>query len=366
MLKIAMSLLAGAVVFGTTVNLVVAQSQKTENTLSLDPGQPVASVDLTELNWLVGRWVGKGLGGECEEVFLPVWNDTMIGTFRYAKEGNLVFSEFFSFTKSDEGVVLRLKHFHPDLVSWEEKEDSVMFPLIKLERNAAYFGGLTYRLINDNELMVWVAMRNRNTSELGEAVFEFRRAKMERNDDNENSTAKIGTPQANSEEAVQQSDSSHSIEIVQTERDHALRKEVIVQASLAKTWQMWTSSEGVSEFFSPDSNIELQIGGAYEMFFGLPADEHGKRGSEGSRIISFIPYDFLLFEWTFPPAIPALRESGATTQVMLRFERLDENHVRVQLSQFGWQAGDDWERGYEYFDKAWQFVLDSFQQAVEQ
>lgn len=156
----------------------LAQGQNTEHTLKLDEGTKPVSADLREFEWLVGRWVGEGLGGQCEEIFLPVWNDTLFGSFRYASEGKLVFSEFFSLVRTEAGVILKLKHFHPDMVGWEEKDKMVNFPLIKVEKNAAYFGGLTYKLNDDGELKVWVAMKGKD-GKVGEADFTFRRAKME-------------------------------------------------------------------------------------------------------------------------------------------------------------------------------------------
>lgn len=156
----------------------VAQTQNTEHTLKLDKGAKPAMAELKKFEWLVGRWVGEGLGGECEELFLPVWNDTLVGSFRYAKEGKLAFSEFFSLVKTDEGVILKLKHFHPDMVGWEEKDKMVNFPLIKVERNAAYFGGLTYQLDDQGELKVWVAMKGQD-GKVSEAELILRRASLE-------------------------------------------------------------------------------------------------------------------------------------------------------------------------------------------
>ncbi len=156
-----------------------AQTRQTEHTLGLDDGRTPLPAKLSELDWLVGRWVGTGLGGECEEVFLPPRNDLMTGAFRYARNGPLVFSEFFSFVQTEGGVVLKLRHLHPDFTGWEDKDHSVTFPLVKLEKHAAYFGGLTYQLTDDGMLNVWVAMRNRNTQEIGEVPFEFRRGPLE-------------------------------------------------------------------------------------------------------------------------------------------------------------------------------------------
>lgn len=174
------SLLKLLIIFGVLIQDLFAngQTQYTEHTLQLAEGSKAATAELREFEWLVGRWDGEGLGGKCEEVFLPVWNDTMFGSFRYANEGKLVFSEFFSLVKTDDGIILKLKHFGPDMVGWENKDKMMNFPLIKVEKNAVYFGGLTYKLDEHGVLRVWVAMKT-NSGKVEEADFTFRRASLE-------------------------------------------------------------------------------------------------------------------------------------------------------------------------------------------
>lgn len=135
-----------------------------------------------------------------------------------------------------------------------------------------------------------------------------------------------------------------------------LRKEVVVAADLDAVWEAWTTNEGL-RFVSEASNVELRIGAPYEWFLDLPADENGLRGGEGARVLAFLPREMLAFTWTFPPATPGLRAARATTQVVVLFDET-ESGVRVRLSQHGWQDGEEWQRGYEYFDQAWGFVLE--------
>ena len=39
--------------------------------------------------------------------------------------------------------------------------------------------------------------------------------------------------------------------------------------------------------------------------------------------------------------------------------------VHVKLNAHGWQDGEPWQRGWEYFDSAWGFVLDAMKQYLE-
>lgn len=135
-----------------------------------------------------------------------------------------------------------------------------------------------------------------------------------------------------------------------------LRKEVVVRASIEAVWEAWTTAEGL-KFASKKSNVELRVGGAYEWFMDGPPDERGRRGCEGCRILEFQPHRKLVFDWTFPPTIPALRYGDAKTRVTILFEEVGEGTVRVRFAQDRWGEGEDWDVGYAYFDEAWDWVL---------
>lgn len=140
--------------------------------------------------------------------------------------------------------------------------------------------------------------------------------------------------------------------------ERILRKEVVVPATLEQVWHCWTTEEGIADFFSPESKIELKPGGAYYIYMmKMPPGKTIKRGTEGCKLLSYIPQEMLAFEWNFPPAVPTLRDSGALTQVVLRFREVGDGKVKVEFAQLGWKKGEDWDKGYAYFDKAWSFVL---------
>ena len=140
--------------------------------------------------------------------------------------------------------------------------------------------------------------------------------------------------------------------------DRTLSKSVTVTASIAEVWHAWTTAEGL-RFISKKSRVDLEPGGAYEWFLDLDPDPQGYRGGERSHLLAVLPEDLLVFNWTFPPPVPTLRASGAMTQVVVRFEALDESTTRVRLDVGGWQDGHDWDAGYLYFDRAWSSVLEA-------
>ena len=133
-----------------------------------------------------------------------------------------------------------------------------------------------------------------------------------------------------------------------------LHKVLTVDAPLAEVWNAWTTSAGAQTFFGPGANIEAIPGGPYEIYFSLNAPD-GLRGSENCRVHSVVPMKLFAFEWSQPPSIPALR--NVHTLVVVRLEPAGKEQTRVELTHTGWGVGEDWDKAYAYFDRAWDAVL---------
>lgn len=135
-----------------------------------------------------------------------------------------------------------------------------------------------------------------------------------------------------------------------------LHKEVTVAAPRAEVWKAWTTTEGVKTFFGPEAKVEAVVGGPFEIYFG-PGQPEGLRGSEGCKVHSVVPMKLLAFTWNAPPTIPTIRNSGVHTVVYIELEEAGSDQTRVTMTQTGWGAGEDWDKTYQYFDRAWDAVL---------
>lgn len=139
--------------------------------------------------------------------------------------------------------------------------------------------------------------------------------------------------------------------------DKIVRKEVVVPGSLDDVWTAWTTTEGIKGFFSQGAKVELRVGGPFEIYFNMSAPE-GERGSENCRILSYLPKEMLSYEWNAPPSFGPLRD--IYTRVILQFAPVGSDSVKVTLSHVGWGQGEEWDKLYAYFDRAWEFVLNNF------
>ncbi|MBT3318133.1 MAG: SRPBCC domain-containing protein [Clostridia bacterium] len=140
--------------------------------------------------------------------------------------------------------------------------------------------------------------------------------------------------------------------------DKEIVKSVTIEKSLNEVWWAWTTHEGLFTFFGADNKIELKPGGVFEIYF-LMDNPYGLRGSEGCKVLSFLPQKMLSFSWNAPPQFPDIRSDEYKTWVVVEFEQVGESETRVTLTHLGWPESKEWNKVYDYFDEAWESVLES-------
>ncbi|MDH4349427.1 MAG: DUF6265 family protein [Gemmatimonadota bacterium] len=152
------------------------QERVTERTLKLAPGAEPPQATLADMAWLAGHWVGPALGGEAEEIWSPPKAGAMMGMYRLVRDGKPVFYEFQTLVEVSGSLVLRLKHFNPDLVGWEEKQKSVEFPLVGLGEGIVQFEGMSFHREGDAKLTVYLAIEGKDGA-VHEETFSYTRAR---------------------------------------------------------------------------------------------------------------------------------------------------------------------------------------------
>ena len=153
-----------------------AQVKSTENTWKLAGGQASPDASVNDMVWLAGSWSGTGLGGVSEEIWSKPSNGVMMGMYRLIKEDKPVFYEALWLIEENGTLIMRLKHFHGNLVGWEEKDKTVDFRFVKKEGKRVYFSGLTFDLAVNNELTIYLALRQKD-GVLKEEIFKMKRTK---------------------------------------------------------------------------------------------------------------------------------------------------------------------------------------------
>ena len=135
-----------------------------------------------------------------------------------------------------------------------------------------------------------------------------------------------------------------------------IKKSKLVQSNTENLWWKWTTHEGLLTFFGADNNVELKIGGTFEIYF-LMDNPKGLQGSEGCQIISYLPNEMLSFTWNAPPDFSEIRNNEHKTWVVVNFNSIEKEKTLVTLHHVGWLEGEKWDEAYDYFNLAWETVL---------
>lgn len=114
-------LLVTLIAFVVFPGLTKGQVKATNNTLKLAEGQSSEAATIADVAQLSGNWTGTGLGGVSEEIWSKPAAGVMMGMYRLIREDKPAFYEMLWLAEENGTLILRLKHFHANLVGLGRK-----------------------------------------------------------------------------------------------------------------------------------------------------------------------------------------------------------------------------------------------------
>src|SRR5688500_1900939 len=106
-------------------------------TAAQDTQPPVK--DIKDLSFMAGRWTTHNAWGDMEENWSLPMGNCMMCSYRCVKDGRVIFYEFIVIEQTDAGPVMKLRHFSPGNIAWEEKDKPYEYPLMFLETDKTRF-----------------------------------------------------------------------------------------------------------------------------------------------------------------------------------------------------------------------------------
>ena len=134
-------------------------------TLSVSCQNKTLEPKIENVAWIAGNWKGEAFGGQTEEIWSEPSAGSMMATFKLINDGKVTFYEIEIIREIENSLVLQLKHFANDLKGWETKDETVDFPLIEITENKVVFEGMTFEKISDNEMNVYVDIKEKDKVE---------------------------------------------------------------------------------------------------------------------------------------------------------------------------------------------------------
>lgn len=137
--------------------------------------QTTRNASLQDFAWLAGRWIGDGLGGRMEEVWSPPAGPQMVGHFQLDKDGAPALYELMLLDEFEGGLRMRVKHFNPTFVGWEEKDAWHTFGFVSGSPGVLILGGLELRRSGPDRLTMQLVIEQADGSVETETL-DFSRA----------------------------------------------------------------------------------------------------------------------------------------------------------------------------------------------
>ncbi len=151
-----------------------AQTKVSDHIMTLDSLATSPKANLNDVSWISGNWKGEAFGGITEENWSKPSGDSMMATFKLIVNNKVNFYEIEIIRQVKESLILQLKHFNGDLKGWETKDETIDFPLVKIDKNTVYFDGMTFEKVNANEMNVYVLMHKKDGS-TNELKFNYKK-----------------------------------------------------------------------------------------------------------------------------------------------------------------------------------------------
>lgn len=142
------------------------------------------------------------------------------------------------------------------------------------------------------------------------------------------------------------------------EVDVPLDLHITVRGTPLQAWRLVSTTEGWRAFMGVEGTVEAAIGGRFELMFS-PELPLGQRGTEGCRVLAFVPGSMIAFSWNAPPELPHAR--AYNTWVVMDFSDAGKGQCHVRLRHLGFGQGGQWPDTIRYFERAWAMVLQAMQ-----
>jgi len=138
--------------------------------------------DIKDLTFMAGKWVTHNAWGDMEESWSTPMGNCMMCSYRCVKDGKVIIYEFIVIEQTDSGPVMKLRHFSPGNIGWEEKDKPYDYPLMFLDDSVARFErpdkktSLTFQRTAPDKLKVTLERQDKD-GKWAEDTFDYTLAK---------------------------------------------------------------------------------------------------------------------------------------------------------------------------------------------
>lgn len=136
----------------------------------------------------------------------------------------------------------------------------------------------------------------------------------------------------------------------------------LLDCDINRAFQLFTKKELLEGWLAEKANVELTLGGKYELFWN-PSDPEND-STIGCRITGLKENEFLAFEWKSPKQFKHFANNAdPLTHVIVIF--IDKGlKTGIHLLHSGWRSDEQWEGARLWQERAWNFAFEALKKQV--
>ncbi len=141
--------------------------------------------------------------------------------------------------------------------------------------------------------------------------------------------------------------------------------EIILDCDVSQAFNFFTINEKLESWLPEKAEVELKVGGKYELFWDPQNREINS--TIGCKITSIERNKFISFEWKGPERFQSFMNfCDPLTHVVVVFSSRYEDHKKTTLFLFhsGWRDDPEWQKAHDYFEKAWTGALTNLKEKI--
>lgn len=142
--------------------------------------------------------------------------------------------------------------------------------------------------------------------------------------------------------------------------EKALQFSIIVPASRADVWKLFTTEEGLKKWIAPVVKTNLKTGGWIRTNY-----DKNKTTDDSTTIqldiINYLDAEMLTLKVNlnsqFPPEV---KMEDKNLQEIIQFRDLGNGKTKITSTMLGWGTGNSWDKAYDFFEKGNEWTYREF------
>jgi uncharacterized protein YndB with AHSA1/START domain len=135
------------------------------------------------------------------------------------------------------------------------------------------------------------------------------------------------------------------------------RLEIVIPATRQQVWEAVSTSQGLRGWVAPITDVEMKTGGHYFTNYN-PKAKIGDPGTIYNSVLTYVPLEMVAIHVKLGTQIfPEPVATADRLSAILQIHDAGPGQVRVSETMTGWQAGEDWDKVYQFFQTGNAYTL---------